>query len=61
MIAQQCVGHHAFAPAEVLAGIAGLDCRAMILEFLAVNGTVEGVQIERIVRENWKLGYPVAD
>ena len=52
VVAQQRVGDDALAAAEVLARVARLHGRPLHAELLAVDGAVEHVEVERVVRED---------
>ncbi len=52
VVAQQRVGDHAFPAPEVFTRVARFHCRPLDAEFLAIDSTVQRIEIERVIREN---------
>jgi hypothetical protein len=61
MVAQQRVGDDALAAPEIFTRVARLHGRPLDAELLAVDGAVQRVEVERVVREDRQRGDGVAD
>lgn len=61
VIAQQRVGDDALAAAEIFARVARLHSWSLDAEFLPINGTVQRIEVERVMREDRQCGDGVAD
>lgn len=61
VVAQQRVGDHALATPEVFVRVARLHGRPLDAELLTIDGTIQRIQIERVMREDRQRGDGVAD
>ena len=61
VIAQQRVGDDALAATEIFARVARLHSWSLDAEFLPINGTVQRIEVERVMREDRQCGDGVAD
>ncbi len=61
VVAQECVGDDTLATPEVLTRIARLHGRPLNAQLLTIDGTVQRIQVERVMREDRQRGDGVAD
>jgi hypothetical protein len=61
VITQEGVGDDALAASEILARIARLEGRPLHADLLPIDGTIQRIEFERIMRENWQARDGIAD
>ncbi|KPY09677.1 hypothetical protein ALO61_200127 [Pseudomonas savastanoi pv. nerii] len=61
VVTQQRVGDDTLATAKVFARVARLHGWALDAEFLTIDGTVQRIQVERVMGENRQRGDGIAD